>query len=104
MCNTIEDEDHFLLLCADNADLRNKFTPYSFEDYSINYHNLDENGKKQTIVSTNTQTSAYYIKIIEAKQNKMEIKVMDLGKHKKWANHKPLYPGLLNLQRQYMYI
>jgi hypothetical protein len=34
----------------------------------------------------------------------MEIKVMDLGKHKKWANHKPLYPGLLNLQRQYMYI
>jgi hypothetical protein len=46
LCNTIEDEDHFLLLCADNADLRNKFTPYSFEDYSINYHNLDENGKK----------------------------------------------------------
>jgi hypothetical protein len=39
--------------------------------------------KKQTIVSTNTQTSVYSIKIIEAKQNKMEIKVMDLGKHKK---------------------
>jgi hypothetical protein len=41
----------------DNANLRNNCIQLIFEDFSINYINLDENEKEKKIESINTHTS-----------------------------------------------